>query len=67
MILDMGGVSETNVSLIKLIITAFQHCQKANVAVKLVASHKQGEELKGFQETSQIAVADSIDAAKGSL
>lgn len=67
MILDMGGVSETNVSLIKLIIAAFQQCQKANVAVKLVASPKQGEELKGFQETSQIAVADSIDAARGSL
>ena len=29
--------------------------------------NKQGEELKGFQETSQIAVADSIDAARGSL
>jgi len=67
MILDMGGVTETNVSLIKLIITAFQQCQKANVAVKLVASPKQGEELKGFQETSQIAVANSIDAAKGSF
>jgi DNA-binding response OmpR family regulator len=67
MILDMGGVSETNVSLIKLIITAFQQCQKSNVAVKLVASPKQGEELKGFQETSQIAVASSIDEAKGSL
>ena len=32
MILDMGGVSETNVSLIKLIITVFQSCQKANIA-----------------------------------
>jgi len=37
-ILDMGGVSETNVSLIKLIIAAFQQCQKANVAVSLKPS-----------------------------
>jgi CheY-like chemotaxis protein len=67
MILDMGGVSETNVSLIKLIITAFQHCQKAGMAVKLVACPKQGEELKGFQETSQITVAHSIDEAKTAM
>jgi CheY-like chemotaxis protein len=67
MILDMGGVSETNVSLIKLIITALQQCQKAKVAVKLVASRQQGEELKGFQETSEISVAPSIEAARSAL
>jgi len=67
MILDMGGVSETNVSLIKLVITVFQHCQKANVAIKLVATSKQGEELKGFQETSQITVANQIGEAKAML
>jgi CheY-like chemotaxis protein len=67
MILDMGGVTETNVSLIKLVITVFQHCQKANVAIKLVATSKQGEELKGFQETSQIKVANSIGEAKAML
>ncbi|MBI5579446.1 MAG: response regulator [Deltaproteobacteria bacterium] len=67
MILDMGGVSETNVSLIKLIITALQQCQKANVAVKLVANAKQGEELKGFQETSQITVAHSIEEARAAM
>lgn len=64
MILDMGGVSETNLSLIKLIIAAFQQCQQASVAVKLVANSKQSEELKGFQETSQIAVSQSIEEAK---
>ena len=67
MILDIGGVSETNVSLIKLIIAAFQQCQKANVAVKLVANAKQGEELKGFQETSQITVAHSIEEARAAM
>jgi len=67
MILDMGRVSETNVSLIKLIITVFQQCQKANVAVKLVANAKQGEELKGFQETSQITTAPSIEEARAAM
>jgi CheY-like chemotaxis protein/anti-anti-sigma regulatory factor len=67
MILDMGGVSETNVSLIKLIITAFQQCQKASIAVKLVANPRQSEELKGFQETSQVTVAHSIEEAKANL
>jgi CheY-like chemotaxis protein len=67
MILDMRGVAETNVPLIKLIITVFQHCQKANVAVKLVAGAKQGEELKGFQETSQITVSHSIEDAGAAL
>lgn len=67
MILDMGGVSETNVSLIKLIIAAIEQCQKANVAVKLVANAKQGEELKGFQETSQITVNHSIAEARAAM
>ena len=67
MVLDMGRVSETNVSLIKLIITAFQQCQKANVVVKLVANAKQGEELKGFQETSQITTAQSIEEARAAM
>jgi anti-anti-sigma regulatory factor len=67
MILDMGGVSETNVSLIKLIIAVFQQCQKANVAVKLVATVKQSEELKGFQETGQITAANSIEEARAAM
>jgi anti-anti-sigma regulatory factor len=67
MILDMGGVTETNVSLIKLIIAAVQHCQKANVAVKLVANVKQSEELKGFQETSQITTGQSIEEARAAM
>ena len=64
MILDMSYVTETSISLIKLVINAFQQCQNASVAIKLVASARQAEELKGFQETSQIAVAISIEEAK---
>ena len=67
MILDMGKVAETNVSLIKLIIAALNHCEKASVNIKVVANPKLGEELKGFQETSDIPVLNSIDDAKAAL
>ena len=67
MVLDMSGVTETNVLLIKTIITVFDECRKGNIAVKMVAGAKQAEELKGFQETSQVAVATSIEEAKASL
>jgi DNA-binding response OmpR family regulator len=67
LVLDMSGVSETNVLLIKMIITVFQEAQKANIGVKLVAGVKQAEELKGFQETSQVAVSNSIKEATASF
>ncbi len=67
LILDLGGVTETNVSLIKLIISSIQQCQKSGIVVKIVATPKQGEELKGFQETSALTVAHSIEEAKGAF
>jgi len=63
MILDLRQVSETNVSLIKLIIATLQQCQQSRVAVKVVGNPRQVEELKGFQETSEIPVAGSIQEA----
>ena len=67
MILDLCKVAETNVSLIKLIISTIQRCQSAKVFVKVVASPKQSEELKSFQETGGITVLNSIDEARESL
>jgi CheY-like chemotaxis protein/anti-anti-sigma regulatory factor len=67
MILDMGKVAETNVSLIKLIISALDHCDRARVPFKVVANPKQGDELKGFQETSEIPVVGSIEDARAAL
>jgi response regulator RpfG family c-di-GMP phosphodiesterase len=67
MILDMGKVAETNVSLIKLIISALDHCDRARVPVKVVVNPKQGDELKGFQETSEIPVAGSIEDARAAF
>jgi CheY-like chemotaxis protein/anti-anti-sigma regulatory factor len=65
LILDLCKVAETNVLLIKLIISTLQRCQAAKVAIRVVASAKQGEELKSFQETSGIAVVNTLAEAQG--
>jgi response regulator RpfG family c-di-GMP phosphodiesterase len=67
LILDLCKVAETNVSLIKLIIFTLKRCQSAKVAVKLVASPKQGEELKSFQETGEIPVVHTLEEAQAAL
>jgi DNA-binding response OmpR family regulator len=67
LILDLCKVAETNVLLIKLIISTLQRCQAAKVATRVVASTKQGEELKAFQETSDIAVVNSLADAQAAL
>lgn len=67
MVLDLGKVAETNVSLIRLIISTLQQCQTAKVNVKVVASSKQSEELKSFQETAGIAVLHTVEEAQAAL
>jgi DNA-binding response OmpR family regulator len=67
LVLDLCRVAETNVLLIKLIISTLQRCQAARVAIRVVASAKQGEELKSFQETSDIPVANTLAEAQAAL
>ena len=67
MILDMRKVTETNVTLIKLILTIIRVCQKATIAIRLVGSATLGKELKAFQETGDIPVDLSIDQAKAAF
>jgi response regulator RpfG family c-di-GMP phosphodiesterase len=67
MVLDLCKVGETNVSLIKLIISTLNRCQKKSVNVKVVATEKQGEEFQGFQETSGIPIVHTVDDAKAAL
>jgi DNA-binding response OmpR family regulator len=64
MILNLQKVVGTNVSLIKLIITIIQSCQKANIRIRVVGTSGLSEELKEFQETSEIPIDLSIDDAK---
>lgn len=67
LILDLCRVVETNVLLIKLIISTLQRCQTAKVAIRVVASAKQGEELKSFQETSEIPVVNTLAEAQAAM
>ena len=67
LVLDLCKVAETNVLLIKLIISTLQRCQAARVAIRVVASAKQGEELKSFQETSDIPVVNTLAEAQAAL
>jgi len=59
--------SVSNVLLIKLIISTLQRCQAAKIAIRVVASAKQGEELKSFQEMSDIAVINTLAEAQGAM
>jgi CheY-like chemotaxis protein len=63
-ILDLRKVTETNVSLIKLILMVIQTCQKAAIAIRLVGSAALGKELKAFQETGDIPIDLSMEQAK---
>ena len=63
-ILDLRKVTETNVSLIKLILMVIQTCQKAAIGIRLVGSASLGKELKSFQETGNIPIDLSMDQAK---
>jgi CheY-like chemotaxis protein len=67
LILDMSKVSETNVSLIKLVIAILNGCQDASVQVRVVATAGLEKELKEFQETSGIPIDLSIDNAKAAM
>jgi CheY-like chemotaxis protein/anti-anti-sigma regulatory factor len=66
-ILDLRKVSETNVSLIKLILSIIQQCNKEALSIRLVGSPAVGKELKSFQETSEIPLDFSIDDAKANF
>lgn len=67
MILDLSKIKETNVSLIKLIITILDNSQMAGVKVLTVAGASLGKELKDFQETGNIPIHFSIDDAKAAF
>ena len=67
LILDLRKVSETNVSLIKLILLIIGKCEKETISTMLVGSPDVGKELKSFQETSEIPIGFSIDDAKANF
>jgi len=66
-ILNLTGVAETNVSLIKLIITILETCQRSSIHIRVVGTATLSTELKSFQETSEIPIRMTIEDAMGSF
>ena len=66
-ILDLRKVRETNVSLVKLLISIIQSCQKSKIRFRVVGTPALSEELKEFQETSEIPVVDTVEDAKAAF
>ena len=64
LILDLSKVSETSMSLIKLIVLVVEKCRSSKVYVRVVGPAALAAELKEFAETSEIPVHPSIDAVK---
>jgi len=66
-ILDLSKVPEINMSLIKLIILVIQNCRKANFSIQVVGTTDLSNELKQFQETSEIPIDNTVEEAKTAL
>ena len=67
MILDLSAAGETNVSLIKLIILVVETSQTHSIHLRVVGTAALAGELKGFQETSDIPLRQSVEEAKSSF
>ncbi len=66
-ILDLSRVPEVNMTLIKLIISAIQKCRKAKFLIRIVGTTDLSNELKQFQETSEIPIDNTVEDAKAAI
>jgi CheY-like chemotaxis protein len=66
-ILDLRKAKEINMALIKLLLLTVRNLEKANINYRIVGTQPLGEELQGFQETSNLSLEMSMDSAKASL
>ena len=64
MVLDLSKAEETNMALIKVIVQVLQVCKKVGLNIQIVGTEALSEGLKGFAETSDIAIVFSLDEAK---
>lgn len=66
-ILDLGGVSEINVVLIKLVILVIESARKMGIRCRLVGTPALKNELKEFRETNEIPVEGTIADAQAAF
>ncbi len=67
MIMDMSNVQETNMQLIKIIVLAVDASQQSSIHMRLVGGEALADELKGFAETSDLPIRNTLEDAKGSF
>ncbi len=67
LIMDLSEMEKINISIVKLVISAMDVCQKTKTNIRIIGNSKIGDELKGFEETSQIPVYGSEEEARSSF
>ncbi|MBW1759071.1 MAG: response regulator [Deltaproteobacteria bacterium] len=67
LILDLGRVTQINVSLIRLIMSIIQNCEKSKIRFRVVCTSAMTDELKGFQETSELPIHHTVEEAAAAL
>lgn len=66
-LVDLGTLTDVSMTAIQLIISVVNSVMRAKIPVRIVASESQHEALKGFHETSAMAIEPSLEAAKASF
>ncbi len=67
LILDTSKTNTFNISLLQLIITIVKKCRKSKLALRIVGPPSLRQELQDFDETSNILIDVSLNAAKAAF
>ena len=67
LIFDMGKISKINLTFIKLIISVIENCQRTNIGLRVLGPSKLNDELKGFQETAELPIYQTVEEAKAAF
>jgi len=67
LIFDMGNISKINLTFIKLIISVIENCQRTNIGLRVLGPSKLNDELKGFQETAELPIYQTVEEAKAAF
>jgi YesN/AraC family two-component response regulator len=66
-LVDLAQLADVSMSAIQLLISIVNSAARSKIPVCIVATQNQDEALKGFQETSAMAIETSMESAKASF
>ena len=67
LIFDLSRISEINMSLTKLIILVLKNCLQSSIRLLVVLPSELSNGLKGFQETAELPVYQTVEEAKAAF